>query len=297
MKFVKNILLLVGLLFSFDSTAQCLSVDCNNGEGKIDYGYAIYTGTFKNGKPHGTGTMDYGAGEKYVGTFVDGKEDGEGILYKGDVTRKVLYRNGKIVQETNVVNAIGGNAPKIDGCNSGNCLDGVGTMVYPSGNKYNGHFKNGQRHGNGSFTFVSGNTFIGEFQSDLPIQGTFNYKQEAVSFTGKVNEDCTPQTGNYYYPGTGATVTIQNGKITKIANPAADRLHAQMEATEKPSTCTRCNGKGISGYSRVSVTNTVENVGVDRYLNGRYTTTTRYGNTSFPDICTECGGKGVIVTK
>lgn len=297
MKFVKNILLLVGLLFSFDSTAQCLSGDCNNGEGKMDYGYAIYTGTFKNGKPHGTGTMDYGAGEKYVGTFVDGKEDGEGILYKGDVTRKMLYRNGKIVQETNVVNVIGSNAPKIDGCNSGNCFDGVGTKVYPSGNKYNGHFKNGQRHGNGSFTFVSGNTFIGEFQSDLPIQGTFNYKQEAVSFTGKVNEDCTPQTGNYYYPGTGATVTIQNGKITKIANPAADRLHAQMEAAQKPSTCTRCNGKGISGYSRVSVTNTVENVGVDRYLHGRYTTTTRYGNTSFPDICTECGGKGVIVTK
>lgn len=40
--------------------------------------------------------------------------------------------------------------------------------------------------------FISGNTFNGEFHQDYPIEGTFIYNQSDVSFTGTVNEDCTP---------------------------------------------------------------------------------------------------------
>lgn len=288
-------LILIFLLSYSHVSAQCLKGDCSNGIGTYEFGYATYTGSFKNGKPHGKGVMNYGNGEKFEGEFVDGFEEGEGILYKNGSTKKVKYTKGKLLQELTIVTH-GGNAPKVEGCSSGDCYNGSGLIIYPSGNKYNGQFKNGQRHGKGIFIFISGNTFNGEFHQDNPIEGTFNYKQSDVSFTGTVNEDCTPKTGIYNYPSNEATVSIENGKITKIVNLKADKLKAQMnqyEASQKSSTCNRCNGKGISGYSRVSVTNTTENFGVDRYLNGRYTTTTRYGRTSFPDICTDCGGKGI----
>lgn len=282
------------LLFAFNAAgAQCLTGDCKEGTGTYDFGYARYTGSFKDGKPHGQGVMDYGNGEKYEGNFTAGVEDGEGILHKGGTRSKVVYRNGKIENEVVVK---GGNTPKVEGCKVGDCYNGQGEINYASGNRYAGNFQNGQRQGSGTFTFVSGNTFTGTFEKDLPHAGTFYYAREGVTFKGTVNAECIPQTGEYHYPANEATVSIENGTITKIVNPKADRAKAelkQIENAQKPVTCTRCNGKGIAGYSRVSVTNTVENVGVDRYLNGRYTTTTRYGNTSFPNICTECGGKGV----
>ncbi len=288
-------LILIFLLSYSHVSAQCLKGDCTNGIGTFNFGYATYTGSFKNGKPDGKGIMEYGNGESYEGEFLNGLEEGEGILNKNGVAKKVKYLKGKIVHESIIV-FVGSNAPKIDGCLLGDCYNGSGEIKYPSGNKYNGQFKYGQRHGKGTFTFISGNTFNGEFHQDYPIEGTFIYNQSDVSFTGKVNEDCTPKTGTYNYPRNEATVSIENGKITKIVNPKADQLKEQMkqyEASQKPSTCTRCNGKGISGYSRVSVTTTTENVGIDRYLNGKFTTTTRYGSTSFPDICTDCGGKGI----
>ena len=120
--------------------------------------------------------------------------------------------------------------------------------------------------------------------------------REGVTFKGKADADCVPRKRNYHYPATEATVSIENGSITKIVNPAADRARVEVQRTNgahTATTCTRCNGKEVAGYSRVSVTNTSENFGVDRYLNGHYTTTTKYGDTLFPNICTECGGKGV----
>jgi hypothetical protein len=281
------------VLFSYAAVAQCIEGDCINGRGTYDFGYARYTGSFKDGKPHGQGVMDYGNGEKFEGNFTSGLEDGEGVLYKGGTTRKVVYRNGKIEMEVIVK---GGHTPRVEGCKVGDCFNGQGEINYPSGNRYTGNFQNGQRQGVGTFIFVSGNTFTGTFEKDLPVVGAFYYAREGVTFKGTVNAECIPQTGEYIYPANEATVSIKNGTITKIVNPAADRAKAaqkQLEDAQKPVTCSRCNGKGIAGYSRVSVTNTTENVGVDRYLNGRYTTTTRYGNTSFPNICTDCGGKGV----
>jgi hypothetical protein len=281
------------LFGAFATTAQCLQGDCVNGSGTFDFGYAVYTGSFKDGKPNGTGTMDYGNGEKYIGGFENGVEHGAGELHKKGVVHNVLYRHGKLESEAKIV---GGNAPKIEGCRSGSCYTGNGEMQYPSGNTYVGNFENGLRQGQGKFRFVSGNTFTGTFDRDVPTIGSFYYAREGVTFTGEVNANCEPQTGDYYYPSNEATVSIQNGSITKIVNPRADRLKAEMaeaEEAQKAYPCSRCNGTGISGYSRVSVTNTIENVGFDRYMNGRYTTTTRYGETRFPDICTECGGKGV----
>lgn len=55
--------------------------------------------------------------------------------------------------------------------------------------------------------------------------------REGVTFKGKADADCFPRTGNYHYPASEATVSIENGSIIKIVNPAADRTKAAMQQT------------------------------------------------------------------
>ena len=82
MKYYVFVLLICYASFS---SAQCISGDCKNGWGKMDMGYATYEGQFKNGKPDGSGTMDYGEGNKYQGEWKNGVEHGRGLLFEKNV--------------------------------------------------------------------------------------------------------------------------------------------------------------------------------------------------------------------
>ncbi|KAA3636424.1 MAG: peptidase C14 caspase catalytic subunit p20 [Bacteroidetes bacterium] len=48
-------------------------------------------------------------------------------------------------------------------CVQGNCYNGYGTCVFPSGAKYIGDFKNGKLHGKGIFYFSDGNKYLGNW--------------------------------------------------------------------------------------------------------------------------------------
>lgn len=48
-------------------------------------------------------------------------------------------------------------------CIKGNCTNGYGTCVFPSGAKYVGDFKNGKLHGKGIFYFSDGNKYLGNW--------------------------------------------------------------------------------------------------------------------------------------
>lgn len=43
---------------------------------------------------------------------------------------------------------------------------GRGTMVFPTGNRYDGEFQNGKRSGCGTYSFVTGRRYVGQFQND-----------------------------------------------------------------------------------------------------------------------------------
>lgn len=56
-------------------------------------------------------------------------------------------------------------------------LNGHGTCTYPkSGDTYEGEFKNGMKHGQGTYTYRNAATYVGEFKNDMRNgQGTFEF--------------------------------------------------------------------------------------------------------------------------
>ena len=49
---------------------------------------------------------------------------------------------------------------------NGQPVDGKGTLIYPTGNRYDGQYENGQRQGCGTFTFANGRRYVGQHQAD-----------------------------------------------------------------------------------------------------------------------------------
>lgn len=53
-------------------------------------------------------------------------------------------------------------------CVSGDCKDGAGVFIYPSGTKYVGHFKGGEINGMGTCFYTNGSKYQGEWQRGRP---------------------------------------------------------------------------------------------------------------------------------
>lgn len=286
------------LLISKIAVAQCLSGDCQNGKGTYDFGFAVYEGEFKNGKPNGTGAMDYGSGEKFEGNFTNGLEDGDGMLYKKGIPTPVTYINGR-VKERMVENIIGANAPKVEGCIVGDCYKGYGEINFPSGNKYKGNFLYGLKDGKGEFQFNNGDVLTADFKENFPLTGTYSYAEKGVTFTGTFDENTEPKTGKYYYPNFKSTVEVENGQITKVDNPVARRADSLAVENAKPKPCPDCGGKGMkAGFTHAR---TEEHYYTKTYVRtdgsiadmsfGNVMKSTTYETTA-PTVCSRCNGTG-----
>ena len=60
---------------------------------------------------------------------------------------------------------------------------GVGTLVYPDGNKYVGEFMNGLFHGQGIYTIASyGYSYIGEYRIGSLWNGTMKVKDGTIDY-------------------------------------------------------------------------------------------------------------------
>jgi len=177
MKLLLKICVLFSVSFSSILFAQCIDGDCENtglfGEGTYifsegekwgtedtDYIYVEgdkYVGDFKDGKPHGEGTLTYIKIGKYVGDFEDGKLHGEGVFtwlngheYVGEFQNDRRHGHGTYTYPSGA---------KYVGAYKENMMDGMGTFTYANGDEYIGAFKNGSRHGVGAFIFANGEIY------------------------------------------------------------------------------------------------------------------------------------------
>jgi antitoxin component YwqK of YwqJK toxin-antitoxin module len=106
---MKNILLMITLLISFNSFAQQAIYTDNDGDGIIEYtlknemGNVMETGYYLNGKMTGTWTLYFPNGKKQmVAKFKNGIKHGTWLIYDGNnrLVTEVVYDNNKKLKAT-----------------------------------------------------------------------------------------------------------------------------------------------------------------------------------------------------
>lgn len=184
---MKKLLITFNLLFiTTIITAQCLSGDCKNGFGKIQYQDGVYEGTFKNGNLDGIGIMQYTNGNYYFGQLINSKftglgyfqwkdgqnhfgkwenalQNGEGIFNdaKANPTagtwEKGVHKSNQNtdVQTNNPPNSIG------------NCINGYGRITYTDGSLIQAIFENGKAK-LGRIMKANQYTYDGQIKNNLP---------------------------------------------------------------------------------------------------------------------------------
>jgi uncharacterized protein YgiM (DUF1202 family) len=70
-------------------------------------------------------------------------------------------------------------------CIDGDCEDGQGTYIFPSGAKYVGEFANGVRHGQGSMTYPDGTKYVGYWQNDMSHGKGTLFSVDKFEYTGE----------------------------------------------------------------------------------------------------------------
>jgi len=174
--FEENANLVTEKLFSVSSRIQgCLTGDCIGGNGTLMVNGDIYMGDFKNNLRHGVGICYYFNGSEYKGLWQDDKQHGNGELTYADGTiRKGIWSKNifqgpfvggetekPVIQKPSATDV----NKKFEGCQSGNCQNGIGTYIYADGSKYVGDFQNGKANGIGKISYFDGDVYEGEIEN------------------------------------------------------------------------------------------------------------------------------------
>ena len=67
-----------------------------------------------------------------------------------------------------------------DECVEGDCANGNGTMVFATGHKYTGGFKDGSRHGNGVLILPGDRKIVGVWENNEIVEGTYTQPNGTV---------------------------------------------------------------------------------------------------------------------
>jgi len=85
-------------------------------------------------------------------------------------------------------------------CFTGNCYNGYGECVFPSGAQYSGQFVNGLIHGSGTLTFSNGDKYAGQWRFHLRDgHGTYSYADGRI-YQGQFERNFFHGSGVLYYP-------------------------------------------------------------------------------------------------
>jgi len=71
-----------------------------------------------------------------------------------------------------------------DDCIDGDCVNGKGTMVYATGHKFTGGFKDGVRHGDGVLLMPGGRKIVGVWENNEIREGTYT-QPDGTTYEGQ----------------------------------------------------------------------------------------------------------------
>ncbi|MFK7951191.1 MAG: caspase family protein [Saprospiraceae bacterium] len=210
------------LLFSINwASAQCVSGNCISGSGtwKWDSG-AVYTGEFQNGTRSGYGQYTFLNGDIYVGEWQNNQKHGYGVYYfNGNSNYKERYagewiadkRSGMGImyyKDKDIMPRFGlwkdnKFSKKYEdlGCLEGDCYQNFGLYVWDDGSRYEGNFKNGERHGEGIYYYSKGGKYVGH-QSTGKRHGWGTYHYPSGSkYVGEWKQEVKEGNGSMYSKG------------------------------------------------------------------------------------------------
>jgi hypothetical protein len=187
--------LILSIVYSSNIYSQCVTGDCNNGEGTYLYtnakywgnwkdgkrnGYGVFTyndgtsmykGNWLNDKKHGFGNYFWNDGDQYEGYYIEDKMNGQGTYTYANGDRFI----GQFLDHKRTENGVYTAKAIKKGCVSGDCNNGYGKYVY-SNAIYEGYFKNGKKEGRGKMIFWDNGSYEGDNSNDLRNgKGKFTY--------------------------------------------------------------------------------------------------------------------------
>lgn len=116
-------------------------------------------------------------------------------------------------------------ASAIGGCITGDCINGIGTFVWPSGSRYEGEWKNGKRNGRGIFTSAQGETYEGEFKDDkFHGTGTYRFKNGDV-YSGQWRNGKQEGHGVHISNGERFEGTFKDGILVQDFSSDTEEFH------------------------------------------------------------------------
>lgn len=219
------------------------------GEGTYaEKGVMEYTGSFVNGKFHGSGSARYATGLKYQGSWSEGKMQGNGSLttpegdtYVGEMSDDKFNGEGTLTKANGdiyagfwlngALNGQGTLTTKAGmlfvGGFANNQFHGSGTLTYPDGAYYEGSFSNGLYHGKGTEVYANGRKYVGQF-----IEGLYHGKGELMNPNGSKISG-TFKNGE---PFGQATLTTPEGEVftARSSEPGVCYRLKSYRATECP---------------------------------------------------------------
>ena len=140
-----------------------------------------YIGSWAGGLRHGKGTTEYPTGEKFNGIYEKDREEGEGVF---------SYTDGRSYSGKFVLGK----------------LQGIGQLKDKTG-VYQGHFRDGLRHGVGTCKYKRGDVYQGEWEDDLRHgRGTMNFSTGEI-YSGSWKRGAMEGQGQLSHPKRGWTYT------------------------------------------------------------------------------------------
>jgi clan AA aspartic protease (TIGR02281 family) len=240
MKLKLMLLLIISPILSF---SQCISGDCENGNGVyIQKDKTRIEGQWKNRELSGQCSIFFSDGDSFVGEMVQGKKNGKGLykkangyseegIYKNDTLSgyvTVKYTSGNIYVGNWANNHQNGNGKytQIDGYSEegkfvNDTLVGFATLIFPSGNKYLGYVNNSQPEGKGIYHYDSGDKFDGQFKDGLRHGAGILYYAKGGTLKGEWSN-------NEFISGSNKTYNSKNVITPNLTNGGVYEVNANI---------------------------------------------------------------------